>query len=145
MAAVHDQSRYDAMRIKVNVVEGEPFQITNVKMTNLPNYSLGREINFTWNPCTQLYGKDSKVRILFSDDFGKTFKYVLADNVPNNGYYKLMMPYLTVDNINDYEGWSNFTTGGGRFKLEVDGEIACGIYPRYDYTVQQTGTAISKD
>lgn len=88
MAAVHDQSRYDAMRIKVNVVEGEPFQITNVKMTNLPNYSLGREINFTWNPCTQLYGKDSKVRILFSDDFGKTFKYVLADNVPNNGYYK---------------------------------------------------------
>ena len=88
-------------------------------------------------------GKDSKVRILFSDDFGKTFKYVLADNVPNNGYYKLMMPYLTVDNINDYEGWSNFTTGGGRFKLEVDGEIACSIYPRYDYTVQQTGTAIS--
>ena len=143
MAAVHDQSRYDAMRIKVNVVEGEPFQITNVKMTNLPNYSLGREITFTWNPCTQLYGKDSKVRILFSDDFGKTFKYVLADNVPNNGYYKLMMPYLTVDNINDYEGWSNFTTGGGRFKLEVDGEIACSIYPRYDYTVQQTGTAIS--
>ena len=143
MAAVHDQSRYDAMRIKVNVVEGEPFQITNVKMTNLPNYSLGREITFTWNPCTQLYGKDSKVRILFSDDFGKTFKYVLADDVPNNGYYKLMMPYLTVDNINDYEGWSNFTTGGGRFKLEVDGEIACSIYPRYDYTVQQTGTAIS--
>ena len=77
MAAVHDQSRYDAMRIKVNVVEGEPFQITNVKMTNLPSYSLGREITFTWNPCTQLYGKDSKVRILFSDDFGKTFKYAL--------------------------------------------------------------------
>ena len=25
----------------------------------------------------------------------------------------------------------------------MDGEIACSIYPRYDYTVQQTGTAIS--
>lgn len=141
MAAVHDKSQYDAMRIKVNVVDGEPFEITNVNMRNLPNYNIGREITFTWTPCTQIYGKDSKVRILFSDDYGKTFKYVLADNVPNNGSYKLIMPYLTVDNVN-YESWPNFTTGGGRFMLEVEGEIACSIYPRYDYTVQQTGSAI---
>ena len=141
MAAVHDKSQYDAMRIKVNVVDGEPFEITNVNMRNLPNYNIGREITFTWKPCTQIYGKDSKVRILFSDDYGKTFKYMLADDVPNNGSYKLMMPYLTVNDVN-YEGWPSFTTGGGRFKLEVKGEIACSIFPRYDYTVQQTGSAI---
>lgn len=34
MAAVHDKSQYDAMRIKVNVVDGEPFQIKNVAMTS---------------------------------------------------------------------------------------------------------------
>lgn len=143
MAAVHDKSQYDAMRIKVNVVDGEPFQIKNVAMASSTqdNYSLGRQISFTWNPCTELYGKDSKVRILFSDDYGKTFKYVLADDVANNGSYTLTMPYFTTNNVN-YEGWAGFTTGGGRFMLEVEGEIACSIYPRYDYDVQGTGKAV---
>ncbi len=142
MAAVHDKSRYDAMPIKVNVVAGEPFQINNVKLqSNTKNdYSLGRQITIYWNPCTQIYGTDSKVRILFSDNFGKTFKYVLADNVPNNGSYTLTMPYLTVGYVS-YEDWPNFSTGGGRFKLEVEGEIACCIYPRYDYSLQ-SGTAV---
>lgn len=137
MAAVHDKSRYDAMPIKVNVVEGSPFQISNVKMVSSTqnNYSLGRQITIYWEPCKQLYGTDSKVRITFSTDYGKTFKYVLADNVPNSGAYTLTMPYFNVGQVG-YEDWSNFSTGGGRFKLEVIGEIACSVYPRYDYSYQ---------
>lgn len=142
MAAVRDNSRYDAMPIKVNVVDGTPFQLTSVNLVSRTNnnYSLGRQMTFTWNPCKEIYGSDSKVRISFSDDYGKTFKYVLADNVPNSGSYVLTMPYFTTNDIN-YEGWSNFKTGGGRFKLEVVGEIACSIYPREDYTMQ-SGSAI---
>ena len=137
MAAVHDKSRYDAMPIKVNVVAGNPFQIKNIKMVSstMNDYSLGRQITIYWEPSKQIYGTDSKVRISFSTDYGKTFKYVLADNVPNTGSYTLTMPYFTVGSVG-YEDWPNFTTGGGRFKLEVIGEIACSIYPRYDYSYQ---------
>ncbi len=142
MAAVHDHSRYDAMRIKVNVVDGDPFQINGVQLasTTMNNYGLGREVKISWNPCTQIYGEDSKVRILFSDDYGKTFRYVLADNVLNDGYHEFILPYFSIGKVN-YENWHNFSTGGGRFKLEVVGEAACGIFPKQDY-IYQSGQAI---
>lgn len=146
MAAVHDYSRYDAMRIKVNVVDGLPFQINGVQLasTTQNNYGLGREVKMSWNPCKEIYGSDSKVRILFSDDYGKTFKYVLADNIDNNGYCTFIMPYFTIGMVN-YENWNNFSTGGGRFKLEVIGEAACGIFPKNDYSYQDRAVGSGYD
>ena len=35
LAAVHDNSRYDAMRVKLNIVEGNPFQINSVAFQKL--------------------------------------------------------------------------------------------------------------
>lgn len=137
LAAVHDHSRYDAMRIKLNIVNGDPFQITSVVTPKgaLDSYGIGRTYKVYWNSCVGIYGKGSKVRILLSDDFGKTYKYVLADDVPNTGSCEFVMPYLNISRV-DYEGWPNFKTGGGRLKLEVIGEAACDIYPREDYTYQ---------
>ena len=137
VAAVHDHSRYDAMRIKLNIVDGQPFQITNVvsPSRSLESYGIGRTYKIYWDTSADLYGKDSKVRILLSDDFGKTYKYVLADNQPNNGYCEFVMPYINIGKVN-YEGWPNFMTGGGRLKIEVIGEAAYDIYPKQDYTYQ---------
>lgn len=137
LAAVRNNSRYDAMRIKLNIVDGEPFQITSVvsPSRSLESYGIGRTYTIRWNNCAGLYGKDSKVRILLSDDFGKSYKYVLADDVPNSGACEFVMPYINIGKV-DYKGWPNFKTGGGRLKLEVIGEAACDIYPREDYTYQ---------
>ena len=137
VAAVHDYSRYDAMRIKLNIVDGQPFQITNVisPSRSLESYGIGRTYKIYWDTCADLYGKNSKVRVLLSDDFGKTYKYVLADNQPNNGYCEFVMPYINIGKVN-YEGWANFMTGGGRLKIEVIGEAAFDIYPKQDYTYQ---------
>lgn len=66
VAAVHDYSRYDAMRIKLNIVDGQPFQITNVisPSRSLESYGIGRTYKIYWDTCADLYGKNSKVRVL---------------------------------------------------------------------------------
>lgn len=72
LAAVRSQSSYDATKIKLNIVEGTPFQIDNVEFVrNSYDRSIGRDITISWTGNQELYGKDSKVRILLSDDFGQ--------------------------------------------------------------------------
>lgn len=136
VAAANYNSRYDAMSIKLNIVEGETFEITDVKGAHTYNYGrwAGRDMTITWRPCRELYGADSKVRILLSDDFGQTYKYVLADEVPNTGSANVIFPYIKIGRIN-YMGW-NLNQGGGRIKIEVKGEAAFDVYPREPYTIQ---------
>lgn len=135
LAAVHDNSRYDAMRVKLNIVEGNPFQINSVAFQkNSYEYSIGRDITITWEPCQQLYGKDSKVRILLSDDFGQTYKYVLADNVDNSGTWTGILPYVNIGTVYNQD-WLK-QENGGRIKVEVIGEAAYDIYPQQEYTYQ---------
>lgn len=136
LAAVHDNSRYDAMHIKLNIVEGNPFQISNVKFASSTSYdkSIGRDLSVTWEPCQQLYGKDSKVRILLSDDFGQTYKYVLADNVDNSGTWTGILPYVNIGTVYNQD-WLK-QENGGRIKVEVIGEAAYDIYPQQEYTYQ---------
>ena len=136
LAAVHDNSRYDAMRVKLNIVDGNPFKISNVKFASWTSYdkSIGRDLSVTWEPCQQLYGKDSKVRILLSDDFGQTYKYVLADNVDNSGTWTGVLPYVKIGTVS-YQDWMQ-QENGGRIKVEVVGEAAYDVYPQEEYSYQ---------
>lgn len=136
-AVVNDNARYDGMLIKLNIVKGEPFAITNVKGGHSYMYGrwAGREMTVTWRPCKELYGADSKVRILLSDDFGQTYKYVLADDVPNTGNASVMFPYINIGSQSNYMGW-NIKQGGGRIKIEVKGEAAYDVYPQLPYSIQ---------
>lgn len=137
LAAVRNQSNYDAMKIKLNIVEGSPFQITDVKFyRNSYDKSMGREITIMWTDNHELYGKDSKVRILLSDDFGQSYKFILADNVTNNGSWTGILPYLTIGKV-QYGDWG-LMENGGRIKVEVVGEAAYAIYPTTDYSYQGT-------
>lgn len=56
-----------------------------------------------------------------SDDFGQSFKYVLADNVPNSGVWDGYVPYVNVGSVSilDVSG-----VRGGVLKIEVIGEDA---------------------
>ena len=135
LAAVRNQSNYDAMKIKLNIVEGSPMQITDVKFVrNSYDKSMGREITILWTGNQELYGKDSKARILLSDDFGQSYKYILADNVPNNGSWTGILPYLTIGKAQYGDGV--LLENGGRIKVEIVGEAAYAIYPTTDYSYQ---------
>lgn len=142
LGAVRNHSRYDSRPIRLRIVEGEPFKITEVKVEgNRYNKSIGRTCTLNWNPCTELYGKNSRVRISLSDDFGKTYQYVLADDAPNNGSCTVTLPYIKIG-TGKYHNWS-IEENGGRFKVEVIGEAAYAIYPEEAYTYNQTTPSLS--
>ena len=112
---------YDVYETKVNIVGGTPFRITDVSKSSAGKFKYGKETTIFWNVDKNIFGEDSKVRILFSDDYGKSYKYVLADGIPNNGKATVIFPAQT-------KGWK----GGnlfveGLFKIEVLNHIAYAV------------------
>ena len=112
---------YDVYETKVNIVGGTPFKITNVSKSSANKFKYGKETTIFWDVDKNIFGEDSKVRILFSDDYGKSYKYVLADGIPNNGKATVIFPAQT-------KGWK----GGnlfveGLFKIEVLNHIAYAV------------------
>lgn len=122
LLAAADGPRYDLEKIRLNIVKGNAFQLkTNLSMDQYH----GKAFSLEWNPCTELYGEDSKVRILLSDDFGQTYKYVLDDQVPNNGKWSGFWPYINIGKVKyrNFEG----DIRGGVIKIEVIGEAAYSV------------------
>ena len=112
---------YDVYETKVNIVGGTPFRITNVSKSSANKFKYGKETTIFWDVDKNIFGEDSKVRIVFSDDNGKSYKYVLADGIPNNGKATVIFPAQT-------KGWK----GGnlfveGLFKIEVLNHIAYAV------------------
>ena len=112
---------YDVYETKVNIVGGTPFRIINVSKSSAGKYKRGKEVTINWTVDKNIFGEDSKVRILFSDDYGKSYKYVLADGIPNNGKATVIFPTQA-------KGWN----GGdlfveGLFKIEVLNHIAYAV------------------
>lgn len=114
-------SMHDMYITKVKIVDGKPFKITsNIKR----KYTAGEKVTLTWDVDEEIF-KDTKVRILMSDDFGKTFKYVLASGVDNNGSCEVTIPNIKLGRINHWR--DIFVTGAGLFKIEVMDHIAHAI------------------
>jgi len=111
---------YDVYETKVNIVAGTPFRITTISKSSR-YFKRGKEVTINWQVDKNIFGEDSKVRILFSDDYGKSYKYVLADGIPNNGKATVIFPTQA-------KGWK----GGdlfveGLFKIEVLNHIAYAV------------------
>ena len=60
-------------------------------------YKGGEKLTLTWQVDNDIF-KNTKVRILLSDDFGKTYKYTLANNIDNNGSYEVTLPNINIGN-----------------------------------------------
>ena len=112
---------YDVYETKVNIVGGTPFRIINVSKSSAGKYKRGKEVTINWTVDKNIFGEDSKVRILFSDDYGKSYKYVLADGIPNNGKATVIFPTQA-------KGWKGSALSvEGLFKIEVLNHIAYAV------------------
>lgn len=136
MLSAFYKGHHDVVKTSLRIVDGEKFQINTVKMkeNGFFDYAIPGKtpIKLSWTTCQSLYGKNSKVRILLSTDFGKTFKYVLADEEPNDGFWEGVFPYVKIDRV-DYPEVGEIR--GGVIKIEVIGEAAYALSHEVPYWV----------
>ncbi|WP_404811852.1 reprolysin-like metallopeptidase [Capnocytophaga canimorsus] len=111
-------SQYDMAQTQVIIEEGKPFKITS-SMKN--NYKGGEDVQLNWSVDSKIFDKNtSKVRILLSDDFGKTFKYTLAASTENDGNHTIKLPNISVNTI--AFGEQKWNINAGIIKIEeIDG------------------------
>ncbi|GJH39540.1 hypothetical protein RCZ04_00900 [Capnocytophaga sp. HP1101] len=130
-------TQYDVVETIVKIVSGKPFVITDFVNTNKGSsptshqYKAGEEVPLHWQVDKNIFGSDSKVRILLSNDLGKTYKYVLAESVPNTGTYTVTLPNVAIGTT---EGNYNRQVGAGVIKIEVIGNLAYALSTTTPYT-----------
>ena len=123
--AAHHHSLYDSRYCHIRIIPGEAFTATITSPINFTLFRPGRELSLAWTPQTEIYGENSRVRILLSDDFGQTFPYVLADDLPNTGTWTGALPYLDIGK-KPYYSYAE-PVAGGIFKIEIIGEAVYGL------------------
>ena len=129
---------YDVYETKVNIVGGTPFKISSLTgSNNIGRYTRGKDITINWTVDKNIFGEDSKVRILFSDDYGKTYRHVLADGVPNNG--RATVPFPVQAKGLPY----NDRFIEGIFKVEVINHIAYAIFPEKQFQTEMVSPDIT--
>ena len=87
-------------------------------------YKGGEKLTLTWQVDNDIF-KNTKVRVLLSDDFGKTYKHTLANNIDNNGSYEVTLPNINIGNINF--GNTAISIPAGIIKIEVIDGLAFAL------------------
>ncbi|MDO4763928.1 MAG: M12 family metallo-peptidase, partial [Flavobacteriaceae bacterium] len=113
-------TKYDLAETKVSIVEGTPFKLTN-KFEK--QYNGNDKITLTWSVDNKIFPANSKVRILFSDDFGQSFKHILANETENDGTHEISLPNIEVGTIKV----GSLTPQAGVIKVEVIDNIAYAV------------------
>ena len=127
---------YDVYQTKIQIKEGTPFRITSIIGESRSGmYKRGENVTLHWNVDKKLFAPDSKVRILFSDNEGKTYDYVLAEGVPNSGQATVIFPQAKA--MGKYAGYVK-----GNFKIEVLDHIAYAVYPDKPYILDVLSSSI---
>ena len=127
---------YDVYQTKVQIKDGTPFRITSIiGESRSGRYKRGENVTLHWNVDKKLFAPDSKVRILFSDNYGKTYDYVLAEGVPNSGEATVTFPQAK-----KWKGYAGYVEG--TFKIEVLDHIAYAVYPDKPYMLDMLSSSI---
>ncbi len=113
-------STYAIWEAQVEIVGGEAF---NAALSPAkPEYTAGETVTVTWGVNKNYFANNSNVRISLSDDYGKTFDYVLAEEVSAHaGFCTVTLPNVNVGQVD-----VDFTTAvrrmnGGVIKVEEIG------------------------
>ena len=116
--------QYDLAETKVTVKEGTPFEITT---TPKNKYKGGEKISLQWKVDAAIFA-GTKVRVLLSDDLGKTFKHIILAETANDGAEEITLP--------------NINTSKAVLKVEVIEGVAFALT---DYNPKTGGFTIEKD
>ena len=119
--------KYDVEEVKVKIAEGKSFQIQdfdNGTWERNRTYKGGQMLTLHWQVDENIFAKDSKVRILLSDDSGKTYKYILKEIADNNGTCDVILPNI---NIGTTHGHFGKQRGQGVIKIEVIDGLAFAL------------------
>ena len=116
--------QYDLAETKVTVKEGTPFEITT---TPKNKYKGGEKISLHWKVDATIFA-GTKVRVLLSDDLGKTFKHIVLAETANDGAEEVTLP--------------NINTSKAVLKVEVIDGLAFALT---NYNPQTGGFTIEKD
>ena len=105
---------YDGYIANIKVVPAIPFKITSkIK----PQYSAGQKLHLTWAVDKTFFKKESKVRIVMSDDFGKTFSHILVPSTENDGECDVFLPQQLMDKFSTFA--NIWFAGKGLIRLET--------------------------
>lgn len=137
--------QYDVFKTNIEIVDNaKPFKL--VDGFKGKTFTAGQKVQLNWTVDENIFKDYKKVRILLSDDYGKSFKYVLADGVENNGSYEVTLPHIAIKKVNRLKlpvpGDVYLTTGLGIIKVEVVGHIAHAIS---DNTILGGGFTVKAD
>ena len=116
--------QYDLAETKVTVKEGTPFEIIT---TPKNKYKGGEKISLQWKVDATIFA-GTKVRVLLSDDLGKTFKHIVLAETANDGAEEVTLP--------------NINTSKAVLKVEVIEGVAFALT---DYNPKTGGFTIEKD
>lgn len=115
--------KYDVFETKVKFVAGKPFDIlTNTKS----EYKVGEKLTLKWQVDDNIFDSNSKVRILLSDDLGKTFQHILVSSTENDGECEITIPDILIDET-EFGKNKKINLPAGVFKVEVIDHIAYAI------------------
>ncbi|ERI63618.1 hypothetical protein HMPREF1551_01007 [Capnocytophaga sp. oral taxon 863 str. F0517] len=130
----HHVPQYDVVETKVKIVKGKPFEIqgfdNGAKYKPNKVYHAGDRLTLHWQVDTNIFQEKSKVRILLSDDSGKTYKYVLVEEAPNNGSCEITLPNVAIGTTHGYFGNPK---GQGVIKVEVIDGLAYALSTKSPY------------
>lgn len=116
-------SNYAVWDATVQIVSGTSF---NASMSPAKNsYSAGEQVTIKWGVNCNYFTSDSRLRITLSADYGKTFSYVLADDVPAlDGSKAVTLPKVNVENIGVDFKTATRSMRAGIIRIEEIGGVA---------------------
>ena len=128
LAAAPFYSTYAIWETQVQIVEGTAFKaaIAGDKTA----FTAGEKVTVEWGVNENYFTADSRLRITMSDDYGKTFEYVLAESVEARaGEYTVTLPNVNIGQVDVDFATATRAMNGGVIKVEEIGG------PAYTLTV----------
>ena len=90
----HQAPLYDTFVTTVRVVPvDKPFRLTSPFKSV---YKAGEKLTLRWDVDPKFFAKESQVRILFSDDEGKSYSHILSPATANDGECEVVLPQTLV-------------------------------------------------
>ena len=119
-------SNYAVWKADVEVVAGTDFSASHSPMKDV--YTAGEKVTVKWGVNNAYFTADSRVRIKMSDNYGKSFDYLLAESVPaRDGSCNVELPDVNVGNVDVDFVTAVRSIPGGIIRVEEIGGAAYAL------------------